>query len=113
MFGLRVDRDPFRDPRVRRAIALTLNRPDIIKRVLLGAGTLGNDSPFWSGFPSTDRSIKQRKQNLALAKALLQAAGQENLKFTITTHNRIDAARFRDRGPGVRHGRPGSTSTSR
>ena len=38
MFGMRVDRDPFRDARVRRAIALTLNRPDIINRVLLGAG---------------------------------------------------------------------------
>jgi len=85
MFGLRVDRDPFRDARVRRAIALTLNRPDLIQRLLAGAGTLGNDSPFWSRFPSTDRSIKQRKQNLELARALLQAAGQPNPKFTITT----------------------------
>ena len=41
MFGLRVDTDPFKDARVRRAIALTLNRPDIINRVLLGAGALG------------------------------------------------------------------------
>jgi peptide/nickel transport system substrate-binding protein len=85
MFGLRVDRDPFRDARVRRAVALTLNRPDLIQRILLGAGTLGNDSPFWSKFPSTDRSTKQRKQNLELARALLQAAGQPNPKFTITT----------------------------
>jgi len=85
MFGLRVDRDPFRDARVRRAIALTLNRPDLIQRLLAGAGTLGNDSPFWSKFPSTDPSIKQRKQNLELARALLQAAGQPNPKFTITT----------------------------
>jgi peptide/nickel transport system substrate-binding protein len=85
MFGLRTDRDPFRDARVRRAIALTLNRPDLIQRLLLGAGTLGNDSPFWSRFPSTDPSIKQRKQNLELARSLLQAAGQPNPKFTITT----------------------------
>jgi peptide/nickel transport system substrate-binding protein len=85
MFGLRVDRDPFRDARVRRAIALALNRPDLIQRLLLGSGTLGNDSPFWSRFPSTDRSIKQRRQNLELARALLRAAGQENLRFTITT----------------------------
>lgn len=89
-FGMRVDRDPFRDARVRRAVALTLNRPDIIKRVLLGAGTLGDDSPFWSKFPSTDPSIGQRKQNLELAKALLKAAGKEDLKFTITTHNQAD-----------------------
>jgi peptide/nickel transport system substrate-binding protein len=90
MFGLRVDRDPFKDPRVRRAIALALGRPDIIERVLLGAGTLGDDSPFWSRFPSTDPSIQQRKQNIALAKALLQAAGQPNPKFTITTWNGIE-----------------------
>lgn len=90
MFGLRTDRDPFRDARVRRAIALTLNRPDIIRRILLGAGTLGNDTPFWSKFPSTDPSIKQRKQSLELARALLRAAGQENLKFTLTTWNGLD-----------------------
>jgi peptide/nickel transport system substrate-binding protein len=90
MFGLRVDRDPFRDPRVRRAVALAIGRPDIIARVLLGQGTLGNDSPFWSRFPSTDPSIHQRKKNVALAKALLQAAGQPNPKFTITTWNGIE-----------------------
>ena len=90
MFGMRVDREPFRDPRVRRAIALTLNRPDLIRRILLGGGTLGNDSPFWSKFPSTDPSIKQRKQNLEIARALLRAAGEENLKFTITTWNGLD-----------------------
>jgi len=90
MFGMRVDRDPFRDARVRRAVALTLNRPDIINRVLLGAGALGNDTPFFPGFASTDPSIHQRKQNLQLAKALLKTAGKEDLKFTITTHNQFD-----------------------
>ena len=94
MFGMRVDRDPFRDARVRRAVALTLNRPDILNRVLLGAGTVGNDSPFFPGFPSTDPSTKQRKQNLELAKALLKAAGKEDLKFTITTHNQFDVPDF-------------------
>ena len=43
-----------------------------------------------SGFASTDRSIKQRTQNLQLARALLQAAGAENLKFNLTTWNFLD-----------------------
>jgi peptide/nickel transport system substrate-binding protein len=43
---------------------------------------------------STDPSIRQRKQDLELAKALLRAAGQENLKFTITTHNQFDVPDF-------------------
>ena len=93
MFGLRVDTDPFKDARVRRAIALTLNRPDIINRVLNGAGTLGNDSPFFPGYPSTAPTA-QRKQNIDQAKALLKAAGQEDLKFTITTHNQFDVPDF-------------------
>ncbi len=90
MFGLRTDRAPFTDARVRRAVALSLNRPDLIQRILLGAGTLGNDSPFWSHFPTTDPSIHQRKQNVQLAKALLAAAGQPNPKFTISTWNGLD-----------------------
>ena len=66
---------------------------DMVKRIRLGLGTLGNDSPFWPKFPSTDPSIKQRKQNLELAQALLTAAGQENLKFTLTTWNGEDHSR--------------------
>ena len=51
---------------------------------------VGNDNPFWKKFASTDPSIKQRTQNVQLAKALLAAAGAENLKFTLTTWNFLD-----------------------
>jgi peptide/nickel transport system substrate-binding protein len=93
-FPLRVDRDPFRDPRTRRAIALVLDRPDLIQKLLVGAGTLGNDSPFWSRYPSTDPSIKQRQQNVALARNLLQAAGRPGVKLTITTHRALDLPEY-------------------
>src|SRR5262249_28721214 len=89
-FCMRVDTEPFKDARTRRAVALMLNRPDLIKKLLVGDGTLGNDSPFWSRYPSTDPSIKQRRQNLALARSLLEASGQLGLKFTITTHQALD-----------------------
>jgi peptide/nickel transport system substrate-binding protein len=85
-FTMRVDNPALKDPRVRRAVALTLNRPEIIAGLLGGGGTLGNDTPFWKGFPSSDKSVQQRRQNLTLAKALLAAAGQSDLSFTITTH---------------------------
>ena len=88
--SMRTDVAPFRDARVRRAVALVINRPQQIQRVMLGAGQIGNDNPFWRGFASTDRSIKQRKQNLELARALLRAAGAENLRFTLTTWNFLD-----------------------
>ena len=38
MLCMRVDQAPFKMPRVRRAVALVLNRPDLISRLLLGNG---------------------------------------------------------------------------
>jgi peptide/nickel transport system substrate-binding protein len=73
--SMRCDQSPFTDPRVRQAIALTLNRPDIVKALFKGFADLGNDSPFAPVFPSTDTSIAQRTQNIAMAKSLLSAAG--------------------------------------
>jgi peptide/nickel transport system substrate-binding protein len=89
-FCMRTDQGVLKDPRVRRAIALTINRPQQLQKIILGAGQIGNDNPFWSGFASTDRSTKQRVQNVQLAKALLAAAGASNLKFTLTTWNFLD-----------------------
>ena len=89
-FCMRTDVAPFRDARVRRAVALAINRPQEIERIMLGTATVGNDNPFWRGFLSSDRSTKQRTQNLELARALLRAAGAEDLKFTLTTWNFLD-----------------------
>jgi len=87
---MRTDQATFRDPRVRRALALVIDRPQQVQRVMLGAAEVGNDNPFWKHFASTDPSIKQRVQNITLAKALLAAAGVSNLKFNITTWNFLD-----------------------
>ncbi len=89
-FCMRTDVAPFRDARVRRAVALAINRPQEIERIMLGTATLGNDNPFWRGFASTDRTTKQRTQNIELARALLRAAGAQDLKFTLTTWNFLD-----------------------
>ena len=59
-FCMRTDQGVLKDPRVRRAIALTINRPQQLAKIMLGAGQIGNDNPFWKGFASTDPSIKQR-----------------------------------------------------
>ena len=85
-FCMRTDHPLFKDARVRRAVALTIARPQQIARLMLGQARVGNDNPFWPRFPST-APTKQRKQDLQLARALLQAANAENLKFTLTTHN--------------------------
>ena len=80
--AMRVDRDPFQDARVRQALALTLDRPAIIKTILGGFGSLGNDSPFSPTYVSTDRGVPQRHQDLRKAKELLAAGGQSD-GFTV------------------------------
>jgi peptide/nickel transport system substrate-binding protein len=81
--SMRCDQAPFTDPRVRQAIALTLDRPAIIKALFKGYADIGNDSPFAPVFPSTNTSVPQRTQNIAKAKSLLSAAGHPS---GFTTH---------------------------
>jgi len=73
--SMRCDQAPFTDPRVRQAIALTLDRTAIVTALFKGYADLGNDSPFAPVFPSTDTSVPQRAVDLAKAKSLLAAAG--------------------------------------
>ena len=76
--SMRCDQAPFTDPRVRQAIALSLNRPEIITALWKGYADLGNDSPFAPVFPSTNTSVPQRAQNISQAKSLLAAAGHSS-----------------------------------
>jgi peptide/nickel transport system substrate-binding protein len=72
--SMRCDQPPFNDARVRRALALTLDRTAIVTALFKGRADLGNDSPFAPVFPSTV-SVPQREKNLSEAKSLLSAAG--------------------------------------
>jgi peptide/nickel transport system substrate-binding protein len=73
--SMRCDTGPFTDPRVRQAVALTLDRTAIVQALFKGYADLGNDSPFAPVFPSTNTSAPQRAANLSQAKSLLAAAG--------------------------------------
>jgi peptide/nickel transport system substrate-binding protein len=84
--SMRNDMAPFTDPRVRQAIALSLDRPGMVAALLSGDGVLGNDSPFSPKFPSTNTSVPQRAQDISKAKQLLAAAGHPNgFSTTLTT----------------------------
>lgn len=67
---------PFQDPRVRQAMALTLNRPALIEGLMGGFGVLGNDHPIWEVYPMYDpEAVSQRQEDLAMAQQLIDAAG--------------------------------------
>lgn len=76
--SMRNDIAPFTDPRVRQAVAYTLNRPAMVAGLLSGDGSVANDYPFGPRFPSTDTTVPQRTQNISMAKQLLSAAGHPN-----------------------------------
>jgi peptide/nickel transport system substrate-binding protein len=79
-------KNPLKDRRVRRAIALTLDRPAIIKTLFNNYADIGNDSPFAPVYPSTDKTVPQRKKDLVTAKKLLAQAGYpRGFKITLTT----------------------------
>src|SRR3954454_23350614 len=82
---MRNDKAPFNDKRVRQALALAVDRQALVSALFAGKADIGNDSPFAPVFPSTDKSVPQRKQDLEKAKALMQQAGVSNASATIDT----------------------------
>lgn len=92
---MRCDMDPFKDKRVRRAIALTLERPALVKGLMRGKAIEGNDSPFAPVFPSTDTTVEQRAKNLEEAKQLLEAAGMgKGFQVTLTTERYLEIPEY-------------------
>ena len=81
---MRLDAAPFSDVRVRQAMRLIVDRPQIRELVYGGHGYLGNDI-FGITDPEYDRSIPQRHQDIPQARYLLKKAGQENLTTTLVT----------------------------
>jgi peptide/nickel transport system substrate-binding protein len=83
---MRVDTPPFNDPRVRQAMRLIADRPQMVEQALAGHGRIGNDlyAPFDVVY---DKSLPQRHQDIARAKSLLKAAGHANLTVDLQTTN--------------------------
>jgi peptide/nickel transport system substrate-binding protein len=93
--SMRNDKAPFTDPRVRQAIALTLNRPQIVQALFKGYADVGNDSPFAPVYPSTNTTVAQRTQNISKAKSLLAAAGHgSGFSTQLVTENFVEIPQY-------------------
>lgn len=81
---MRVDQAPFRDWRVRQAIALTIDRPALIRALYGKWADPGNDNPFAPVYPATVK-VAQRARDIRKAKELMAAAGRRNgFRVTVT-----------------------------
>lgn len=83
-FNMLTDREPFTDPRVREALKLSVDRQAIVDSVFYGYGEVGNDL-YGKGAPMYAKGIEQRRYDPRRARALLRAAGRENLEVTLHT----------------------------
>lgn len=92
---MRCDVAPFNDKRIRQALALSLDRGKLVDGLCRRMGVIGNDSPFAPLFPSTDRTVPQRVQDIAKARQLLSAAGvPKGFDVTLTTERYTDIPEY-------------------
>jgi peptide/nickel transport system substrate-binding protein len=83
-FTMRCDQTPFNDVRVRQAMRLLVDRPEMLRQLFEGYGRIGNDL-YSVEDPDYDHQLPQREQDLGHARSLLKAAGHENLTVTLVT----------------------------
>ena len=82
------DTAPFNDARVRKAIALTVDREAMVGFVTEGFGTTGNDTPLNPSYQFFS-PVKQREKNIEEAKKLLAEAGHaDGLEVTLIASDR-------------------------
>jgi peptide/nickel transport system substrate-binding protein len=92
---MRTDMAPFTDKRVRRAIALCLDRKKLVKGLFRGRSDIGNDSPFAPVYPSTDTSVGQRDLDIRQAKQLMADAGfADGFKVKLTSEKFIEIPNY-------------------
>ena len=92
---MRTNFGPFQDKRIRQAAALTLDREGYISGVLKGlGGVICNDSVM-DPYPTVDKSVPQRKQDITKAKQLMKEAGVPNgFKVDLSSWARDDINKY-------------------
>ena len=84
IYVMNVTQKPFDDVNVRLAIKHSLNREEIVDKVFLGHGTVGNDNPIAPTVKFAIDPQPRHSYNPDLAKSYLKKAGLESLAFDLS-----------------------------
>jgi len=74
-FPMRLDTPPFDNADLRMAIKLAVNRQELVDKILLGHGALGNDTPIAPSYPYFAEDLPQREFDPEQAAALYKKSG--------------------------------------
>ncbi|KJZ19378.1 ABC transporter substrate-binding protein [Loktanella sp. S4079] len=98
-FPMHTDTAPFNDVNVRQALKYGLNRQEMVDKILLGHGQVGNDSPIGPANQYYNADMEQLAYDPDKAKFHLQQAGLDSLTVDLSASNAafegaVDAAQL-------------------
>lgn len=76
-FSMMCDKAPFDNNDVRLALKYAIDRKEILDKVMMGYGSVGNDCPISSTYPLFDASIPQREFDIDKAKFHYKRSGHD------------------------------------
>jgi peptide/nickel transport system substrate-binding protein len=84
-FPMRVDTAPFDNNDLRMAVKLSVDREQLVKKILLNHGAIGNDHPISTANPYHNGDMPQRKYDPDKARFHLKKAGMEGVTLDLST----------------------------
>jgi peptide/nickel transport system substrate-binding protein len=98
-FAMLTDNAPFNDVNVRKALKYGINRQEMVDKILLGHGAVGNDTPIGPANQYYHSEMDQLAYDPDKAKFYLQQAGLDSLTVDISASNAafegaVDAAQL-------------------
>jgi peptide/nickel transport system substrate-binding protein len=98
-FPMLTDTAPFNDVNVRRALKYGINRQEMVDKILLGHGAVGNDTPIGPANQYYAADMEQLEYDPDQAKFYLQQAGIDSLDIDLSASNAafegaVDAAQL-------------------
>ncbi|NEX47695.1 ABC transporter substrate-binding protein [Pseudotabrizicola algicola] len=77
VFIMHCDKAPFDNNDLRMALKLSINRQEMVDKILNGLGSIGNDFPINAAYPLFDDSIPQREYDPAAAAEHYKKSGHD------------------------------------
>lgn len=83
-FAMSCNKEPFTDVNVRLALKHAINRQELVDKVLLGHGVIGNDHPIGQGQRYFNKDLAQTEYDPDKAKFYLKEAGLDSLAVDLS-----------------------------